>query len=750
MPLRFERRGRSVYRRYFVTYCSIALIPVIAVVVCLVVLVEKDHTATARGLYRQAIVQASSHIDGFVMDLQSSVDLLDSDARTGEVLDDPKDSAMAESVLTEYLAKVEENSRIPFKMLYYCVGDTVVFTSEGRMPYQQFEADFAAEANLTMSSFFTQLNTVTAMKAWLLRSGSARNTEGYRSYIAFAFPTFKYNAFKRGTVAYLVSMQDMLDVVAEYLGEQPDYLYLYNANYDLIGRYESTLLPDDMRTRMMRMNNNVIQDIRLDENVCQVMRYKTDRYGFQIVCAVQLNRMYGDLSWMQSRLMLIGAAVMLVVGAVAILLARYSYRPIRALLKNLGEDASEDENLPEFERIDQHLSSMNREVESLKTRLSSQLPMVRDRILQGLLRGTLTEDGLRQLSDVCPDIRLEGRNAYVALISLEEGDQAACQPFLEKIDLGGADGHGVYLEEERIFALLILTSGTENGRDAQCAELLSMLRQRGVRQARIGVGNVIRGAESIPRSYLEAFIALNSAQQRREEQPVCYERIGEMDYAGDHADEEANAIGIYLQSVRSVDEKTALDMMDTLRLTVENACSSALNISYTRFDLFSKALAVCEKEVAGKYQKIRSAIGTFSDARTFWSMMAELTRDNCQAVTARRDQTQNQTGQMIVETVRAHCCEADFSLQRLSEMVGYSATYINRCLRERTGYSFIQMISILRIAKAKEELLYTDHMIKSVVEHAGYLDMASFTRKFKELEGVTPSEYRKINSRPDV
>ena len=79
--------------------------------------------------------------------------------------------------------------------------------------------------------------------------------------------------------------------------------------------------------------------------------------------------------------------------------------------------------------------------------------------------------------------------------------------------------------------------------------------------------------------------------------------------------------------------------------------------------------------------------------------------------------------------------------------MGYSATYINRCLREETGYSFIQYVSMLRIAKAKEALVETDDKIKDIVARLGYQDLASFTRKFKEYEGVTPAEYRSINRR---
>ena len=56
--------------------------------------------------------------------------------------------------------------------------------------------------------------------------------------------------------------------------------------------------------------------------------------------------------------------------------------------------------------------------------------------------------------------------------------------------------------------------------------------------------------------------------------------------------------------------------------------------------------------------------------------------------------------------------------------------------------SFIQLVSEKRMNKAKEMLRDTDIMVKDITQQVGYFDAASFVRKFKETEGLTPSEYR--------
>lgn len=84
----------------------------------------------------------------------------------------------------------------------------------------------------------------------------------------------------------------------------------------------------------------------------------------------------------------------------------------------------------------------------------------------------------------------------------------------------------------------------------------------------------------------------------------------------------------------------------------------------------------------------------------------------------------------------------DFSLSRLCELADYSPTFINRFLKDETGLSYHHYISSLRLEKAKQELSSTQDKIMDIVLRCGYIDIASFTRKFKEYEGLTPGEYR--------
>lgn len=734
-------------RHYWVTYCCLALIPLLILAATLIIAQNNSYSEMARSLYLRSITQTATHLDGLVSDMQATVNAMSTNAYLGELMAQPEDSPRFESAMTAYLRNAEENSRVPVRALFYGVGSTSVYTSEGLVGYKSLEQSLNKRANLNRSRFFTKLNSTTAMQTWLLAFADD-TPPGELPMAAFAFPVLTESLRKSGTFVFLVDTAVFLDIIQGYLGIQPEYLYLYNASYSsAISLYEAEEQPEAVRARAIQSGVGIVSGIRLSGKSYDILHYKSDLYGFQIITCIQLDSLYGSMDDMRMDTAVLLAVLAALILVAAFFLARSFYKPVRGLLSAIGSDA-EDEELDEFTRIDQHLSTMHSEMTALQERLAMQRPMVRDRLILALLRSTLDEGGIRQLESVCPDIQLSRQWVYVALIATDRQNRGDQLMLFEKLDLDGADVHGVFLEDERMLALLILSLEEGDRRLEQCNQLRELLVRQGVQQPWISAGQKVRGADRVPASFLEAYIAMNGRMGGNGQdiflyspaQPVDSSRTSYLLSCDD-------SVNIYLQSLRSVDQRTALSMLRAVLDAMGDACASVLNITYARFDLFSRAMRLCEESVAQRFSARVSAMEQLTDEGRFAQLMEELTCANCAAVEHKRSSAHQTTRARILATIREHCFEPSFSLSELGDLVGYSATYINRCLREETGYSFIQYVSMLRIAKAKEALVETDDKIKDIVARLGYQDLASFTRKFKEYEGVTPAEYRAINRR---
>ena len=84
----------------------------------------------------------------------------------------------------------------------------------------------------------------------------------------------------------------------------------------------------------------------------------------------------------------------------------------------------------------------------------------------------------------------------------------------------------------------------------------------------------------------------------------------------------------------------------------------------------------------------------------------------------------------------------DISLDDVSRTVDISPYYFSKLFKEQTGENFVEYLTNIRIENAKKLLQNCDLSIKNICADTGYSDPNYFSRIFKKLVGVTPTEYR--------
>jgi len=77
-----------------------------------------------------------------------------------------------------------------------------------------------------------------------------------------------------------------------------------------------------------------------------------------------------------------------------------------------------------------------------------------------------------------------------------------------------------------------------------------------------------------------------------------------------------------------------------------------------------------------------------------------------------------------------------------SEYVGFDYAYISKCFKKSIGMTYNQYVNYLRIQESKKLLQTTEKTITEIALECGFLSLRVFSRKFLEIEGMTPSAYR--------
>lgn len=83
------------------------------------------------------------------------------------------------------------------------------------------------------------------------------------------------------------------------------------------------------------------------------------------------------------------------------------------------------------------------------------------------------------------------------------------------------------------------------------------------------------------------------------------------------------------------------------------------------------------------------------------------------------------------------------TLPKLSEVFHYSVPYLSRIIKANSGKSFKQLINELKIRKAIYYLEETELSIENISGLVGYNSSDSFYHIFRQIQGMSPQQYRK-------
>ncbi len=93
-----------------------------------------------------------------------------------------------------------------------------------------------------------------------------------------------------------------------------------------------------------------------------------------------------------------------------------------------------------------------------------------------------------------------------------------------------------------------------------------------------------------------------------------------------------------------------------------------------------------------------------------------------------------------------HC---DINLQDLANIVCLEKTYFLKRFKQFIGVTPMVYTRNARIRRAKELLAYSDMNVTQIAEAVGFRSIHYFTRQFTDLEGLSPSQYKRLHWLPE-
>lgn len=189
-----------------------------------------------------------------------------------------------------------------------------------------------------------------------------------------------------------------------------------------------------------------------------------------------------------------------------------------------------------------------------------------------------------------------------------------------------------------------------------------------------------------------------------------------------------------------------LDAAEKIRKE-NSTCSIIFLTAYDEFDFAKRAIKVHALDYLLKPSTRDELITVLEEAIHLAGQKQEEFEPETLAIEEdkrdeKRDLVKNQLliGQ-VRDYIESHYME-DITLQDAAAQVHYSDAYFCRFFKQNFDKNFIMYLSEFRVEKAKELLSDVTVNVKDVGQRVGIQDSSYFTKVFKRVTGLTPSEYR--------
>ena len=134
----------------------------------------------------------------------------------------------------------------------------------------------------------------------------------------------------------------------------------------------------------------------------------------------------------------------------------------------------------------------------------------------------------------------------------------------------------------------------------------------------------------------------------------------------------------------------------------------------------------------------------FSQAAALVEKYAQEVFDELQELNSSSGQRQ---GMLAMDYIQKNYMDPGLSLNSICSYLNISTSYFSTIFKEMTGETFIEVLTRVRMEKAKELLENTTMKNYEIVEKVGFSDPHYFGISFKKITGKTPTEYAREKRR---
>lgn len=738
-------RGKLFFRHLF-SYLALVLIPLIIIGIFYSASFSRAFSAEVFSNVDKDMDNISTQIDSQLYIFGSIVRQVSLSPQLSNMPNhfDPESINELKKVLTNY------TSTNPFVQDIYVtlpeLGYVVSSTTSSQLSYfskSLFQMQGVSPQELEV--FFCSTGPAILPSATVHQAGYGQLSQS----ILFRYPIYTDYLKIIGTVVFQVPVSKIETLLS-------DKLQRYNAQTVILDAQMQPIfsaLSEEMTPLQLAdtFAQDTAQTSKLLDKEYMIRRHTSQRSGLHYITLIPQHQTFTQISRL-NWLFLLAILVVVAISGFAIAYAlRLNYFPLLRLHDKAGRMVNtEGGSLDALSDIEDALEQLSGQNIYLTTKLEDSAMSIKISRLQKLLT-----NGYASVDDFnldCQELNMQfnGTNLFVTTSCIHTSH--------EDLDEVGVLMKGclsewwescyIYaLETNKLVMIHCLPDDTEPMLRQQLIDVFNEL-HRGLFDSvglliTTGIGPIVNGTTDVSRSYLDSSSALDYRFIKGKGQVIDFHEINiggnSIVYPQQHFNKLQNALHIGNEGSinQCIDEIIEIIEKNNYPLTMARSiCFNLINIA-TNTPTDESAIRTFLKPnlfVLSEMETIQDLVKILKCWRS----------DLYKLITTPANASEAVSIDKVVDYLNLNCLRCNFSIYETAEHFGMALPKFSQFFKDQTNQNVLDYTIKLRMDEAARLLVASEEEIKEIALKTGYYNTSSFIRRFKQIHGVTPGDYRKF------
>ena len=566
------------------------------------------------------------------------------------------------------------------------------------------------------------------------------------------------------TIIYIISESSLKKILDPAVVSNESYIFIKDlASNKIIFAFSDDKDNDKLNViinELQKQDYQANKKIETNINEFSIFAIKLDNIDMEFIQVVPSNILESKVNNIRIIFFIAMVLIIVISGFAIILFIQINYKPIKKLKDNIvsslfPKDAIKD-NLDEIEALEYAFFHYNKKNEELEELAESYKEVFKQYLIDCFVMGQAKE--IDNIITTCQKSNLNFDKKYynVVVMRVSKTGYDDKIKYLEEVINPRYEHAGlrIYIKNDILLRKITIILGSDEQSEENyrkyIADVINAFKNQFDENIHIGMGDYVDDIFDLHLSYRQALMVLDynyTVSDTHITNVSELSRLTQKDFK--------YPFDLFAELEKSLQSRDILKVEETIRELLlfiktenlslhwaKNICFETVNTIFKQILLFDRDSSLLRKPY---FEKIYGTqITSYDDIA---DIMIEIIHDLVNYMKVGEESYDLELLQKISQYIKNNYMSPKFSLQNLADSIQMTPPYLSQYFKKKTNYTIFEYVTKLRMRMAKELLIKTDLNVSDIASKVGYYSTSSFIRKFRELEGITPGQYKKKYSK---